>query len=176
MKMPLPTFKLCLAVAALAVGLCACAEFGKPKGPLAILRLHVQVSPDGSDRSSPVQILRDKPMQINVEHAPFLTEQSLTNAVLVESLDTYAIKLQFDSTGAMILEQYSVAYRSRHCAIFCQWGDKTQTNRWLGAPIFTRPISDGTLVFTPDASRDESAEIVTALKNAIKYCQKMDSW
>lgn len=177
MNMTPTTFKLCLAAIGLAVGVSACSSLGKPKGVVASLRLHIQVAPDSSDRSAPVPIYRAKPVMINVEKTPFLDERSLTNAVLMEVGDGFAIQVQFSHSGAKILEQHSTSFRSRHCAIACQWGEKTITNRWLAAPLFNRTISDGTLMFTPDASHEEAVLIVNALNNAIKFIQKAGtSW
>jgi hypothetical protein len=169
-------FKLCLTGLALGLGLCACISPGKPKGMIASLRFHIETNPDGSDRSAPIAIYRANPMLLNVEKASFLDERSISNAVVVENLGSYAIQVQFDESGAKMLEQYSTTFRSRHCAIFSQWGEKTMTNRWLGAPLFTRTIFNGTLVFTPDATREESQAIVAALQNAVKQIQKSGEW
>ncbi len=176
MNITQPTFKLCLAALGLAVALCACSSMGKPKGVIASLRLHIQTPVDGSDRSAPVPIYRAKPILINVEKEAFLDERNLTKAVVMEAGDSFFIQVQFSPSGTKILEQYSTSYRSRHCAIASQWGEKTFTNRWLAAPMFNRTISDGTLVFTPDASLEEAVVIVNALNNAIKFIQKTDAW
>ena len=170
-------FKLCLAVLGVALGLCACVTPGKPKGPVASLRLHIQTNPDGSDRSAPIALYRANPMLLNVEKLPFLDERSISNAVVVvDAVGSFAIQIQFDPSGAKLLEQYSTTFRSRHCAIFSQWGEKTMTNRWLAAPLFTHTIFDGKLVFTPDATHEESRALVEALKNTVKAVQKSGEW
>lgn len=174
MNMSRTTFKLCLVAAALAVVVSACSSIGKPKGEVATLRLHIQVPQDGSDRSAPVPIYRARPVMINVERNPFLDERSMTNAVLLEQGDSFFIQVGFSTSGSKVLEQYSTAYRSRHCAIASQWGGKTFTNRWLAAPMFNRTIFDGKLTFTPDATHEEAVMIVNALNNGIKYLQKTD--
>jgi preprotein translocase subunit SecD len=176
MTMQRKFFKLCLVGLGAALGLCACITPGKPKGPTASLRFHIQTNPDGSDRSAPIAIYRANPMLLNVEKQPFLDERSITNATVVDSLGSFAIQIQFDASGAKMLEQYSTSFRSRHCAIFSQWGQKTMTNRWLAAPKFTRSIFNGTLVFTPDATREESQAIVAALKNTVIQVQKSGEW
>lgn len=176
MNMTQTTFKLCLAAIALAVAVAGCASFGKPKGNVASLRLHIQVAQDGSDRSAPVPIYRANPIMVNVEKAPFLDERSLTNATLMEVGDGFAIQVEFNVSGAKILEQYSTSFRSRHCAIACRWGEKTFTNRWVAAPMFNHTIFNGKLMFTPDASFEESIVLVDALKNSIKFIQKSEAW
>jgi hypothetical protein len=176
MNMTRTTFKLCLATLGLAVAVAACSSLGKPKGIVASLRLHIQVPADGSDRAAPVPVFRANPVMVNVEKSPFLDERSLTNAVLMEAGDSFAIQVSFSPSGAKILEQYSTAFRTRHCAIACQWGEKDLTNRWLAAPMFNRTIFDGKLMFTPDASHEEAIMIVDALNNAIKFIQKTDAW
>ena len=43
---------------------------------------------------------------------------------------------------------------------------------WLAAPMTNKRISDGVLVFTPDASREEADRIVLGLNNVAKEAQK----
>jgi murein DD-endopeptidase MepM/ murein hydrolase activator NlpD len=47
-------------------------------------------------------------------------------------------------------------------------GRKTRDGRWLAAPIITRRISNGVLVFTPDCSREEADQLVLGLNNVAK--------
>ena len=45
--------------------------------------------------------------------------------------------------------------------------------RWLAAPVISHRISDGVLVFTPDATREEAEEIALGLNNVSK---KVHRW
>jgi hypothetical protein len=66
------------------------------------------------------------------------------------------------------LEQFTAANPGRHLAIFGQWGDKLSAGRWLAAPLISRRITKGTIIFTPDASREEALKLVTGLSNIAK--------
>ena len=58
-------------------------------------------------------------------------------------------------------------------AIFSQFGEEMKDYRWLAAPVINRRISDGVLVFTPDATREEAEEIALGLNNVAK---KVHTW
>ena len=78
-----------------------------------------------------------------------------------------SIFVQFDRRGTWLLEQYTTANRGRRIAIMSQFGQV----RWLAAPKISKPITDGTLVFTPDATREEADRIVRGLTNVAKKMQ-----
>ena len=75
--------------------------------------------------------------------------------------------------GTVLLEECTAANRGRRIAIFSQFGEKIKDYRWLAAPVITRRISDGVLVFTPDATREEAEEIALGLNNVSK---KVHTW
>jgi hypothetical protein len=50
----------------------------------------------------------------------------------------------------------------------CRWTE----NRFLGAPLITKRITDGVFVFTPDATREEAERIVAGLNNVIAKLKK----
>ena len=148
------------------VALTGCKSFGKKK-EASTLRLHLEVGSDGTDRSSLVAINRDQPIYVNIEKEPFLTEHYVKNAAVLEAMGGFSIFVQFDQKGTWLLEQYSTANKGRRVAIGSQFGEV----RWLAAPVFTKRITDGTLVFTPDASRAEADRIVRGLNNVAKELQ-----
>jgi hypothetical protein len=144
-----------------------CLSLGKKEA--STLRLHVEVSPDGTENNSPVPIGRgDSTFHVNVQKEPFLKEGDITQAWVVDALGGFQILVQYDRRGALLLEQYSIAYKGRRMAIFSQFGEV----RWLAAPVFVNRISDGALVFTPDATREEAERIVKGLNNVAKETQK----
>jgi len=75
-----------------------------------------------------------------------------------------------------LLEQRSVDSRGQRFAIFCQFGPDLKESRWLAAPIVARRITDGVLVFTPDATRAEAEEIVLGLNNIARVVKKKTKW
>jgi preprotein translocase subunit SecD len=140
----------------------------KGRSDLSTLRLHLGVNSDGTDRNEPVPIYRAKPVLVNVEKLPFLTEKSVVAATLIEEQGGFAIQVQFDRQGTWLLEQYSAVNRGRHIAIFSQFGEA----RWLAAPVITKRIPNGLLTFTPDATREEAERIVRGLNNVGKKNKK----
>ncbi len=156
-----------LAMLLAAVALPGCKSFGGKK-EASTLRLHLEVTSDGTDKNSPVPIYRESPVQVNVEKESFLNEGSVSKASVVDVMGGFSIFIQFDRRGSWILEQYSVANKGRRVAIFSQFGGQA---RWLAAPILAKRISDGALVFTPDATREEADRIVRGLNNVAKKLQ-----
>jgi len=134
----------------------------------ASLRVHLEVNPDGSDRSGPVSIGRKQPFQINVEKVAFLNEFQIEKASVVDTFGGFSIAIQFDKVGGWLLEQYTTANKGRHLAISAEFGEM----RWLAAPKITQRLGDGRLVFTPDASREEADRIVAGLNRLAQRAQK----
>lgn len=131
----------------------------------SVLRLHLEVNADGTDRNIPVQISRQSPFTVNVERQHFLAEIHIGRADLVDDgLGGFVIQIQFNRQGTWLLEQYTTAHKGSRIAVLCEFGEI----RWLGAPRITQRISDGVFAFTPDATREEAEIIVHGLRNAIR--------
>lgn len=174
MQHRLNKFNCILALAVAVVCLVSgCQTSGRPKGPVTILRLHLEVSQTDADLSGLALIGRTDPIPIYVEKSPFIDERDVASAAIVDEDGTFSLRLEFTRRGRWLLEQYSASNPGRRCAIFCQFGNrKTRVSRWLGAPMFTRRIADGVLVFVPDASRAEAEQIVTGLNNLARQTAK----
>ena len=150
----------------------------KAKSRLAALNVHLE-SRDFADREERVSISRDHPFTITVQKSAFLTHNDVANAKVVEVVGGFAISLQFTHAAASLLNQYSSNYPGKHLAIFCEFPSPTRKDinegRWLAAPRINRRISDGILVFTPDASREEADQIVLGLNNVAKKLNNVPS-
>jgi hypothetical protein len=166
MKTPLVWFNIFLLAAALGLGP-GCKAPGESKH-LASVRVHLEVNPDGTERSHPVPIGRTGLFMVNVEKTPFLSEHQLKEAMLVETNDGFALKLEFDQKGTWLLEQYTSASRGKRAAVFVQWEEQM---RWLAAPRMEHRLTNGVLLFTPDASREETERIVLGLNWSAKAIQ-----
>ncbi len=118
-------------------------------------------------------IYREKPVWVSVDKSPFLTEGDVSSAVVVDEVGGYVLKIQFNHQGTELLEEATAANRGRRIAILSQFGEKIKDYRWLAAPMVNHRISDGVLVFTPDATREESEEIALGLNNVAK---KVKTW
>ncbi|MGA2866686.1 MAG: hypothetical protein ABSF95_19600 [Verrucomicrobiota bacterium] len=153
--------------------ICACRSAeSKSNKALSTLRLFLEVNPDGTGRNRPVPIYRDKPFMVNVETEPFLTEANVSEARVIEAVGGFAMRIRLDRRGSWLFEQYTVANRGKRYAIFSQFHSpldpKSNQARWLGAPVISARVSDGVLVFTPDASREEASQIVRGLNHVAR--------
>lgn len=151
-----------------------CGTFGR-KGPqdkeASTLRLHLQVNADGTDRSNPVPVYRASPVKINVNKDWFLNEGDVTEAAVVNTLGGFALMIQFNKHGTLLLDSATTRYRGQRLAIFSRFGEA----RWLAAPLIERRISNGILSFTPDATREEAERIARGLNNVAREMAKK-SW
>ena len=159
---------------ALAVA-CGCQSSGEknPKKLLSTLRLHLEATRNGTKESEPVPIYREKPLWVNAQKKPFLSEEFVASAKVVDEVGGFALRIQFDHQGATMLEQVTTENRGRKIAIFSQFAEKLVDYRWLAAPIISHSITDGVLVFTPDTTREEAEEIALGLNNVSK---KAHTW
>ena len=161
------TYLLAALLGLLAVG-CHSSGEKKPKKLLATLRLHVQANRDSTKSGESVPIYREKPIWVTIDKLPFVTESAVSTATVIDVVGGFALRIQFDHRGTTLLEEFTTANRGRKVAIFSQFGEDLKDFRWLAAPVINRPITDGVLVFTPDANREEADEIALGLNNVSK--------
>ena len=155
---------------ALAV-LCGCQTDKKDK-EVSALRLHIEANADNTGTTLTVSVLRSDPVLITVAKEPILQEANMVEAKVIDARGGIAVRIQFDESSALVLEQYSAGNPGKHFAIFGQWGEKPAEGRWLAAPLITRRIADGVLSFTPDMSREEADRLVLGLNNVAKKIHK----
>jgi preprotein translocase subunit SecD len=163
-------FNIYLALVVLLGLACGCQTTKKTQ--TGALRVHIETSTDPAGTSQTISVLRSDPVLVTIKSDPILTEANIISAKVIEATGGFAIEIKFDENGAWLLEQYSAANPGRHFVIFGQWGDKSANGRWLAAPLITRRISGGRLVFTPDCSREEADHLVLGLNNASKAIHK----
>jgi preprotein translocase subunit SecD len=159
--------------------LCGCQSTeGKRKKQTAVLRVHIEGDTRIPDSTQPVPIYRENPVMINIAKQSILNENLIKEAKVVEVAGSFAIQLQFDHKGTLLLEQLTGANKGKHLAIFATFGIETDTekiqSRWLAAPMIQKHIADGRLTFTPDATREEADQIVIGLNNVAKKEQIKD--
>jgi preprotein translocase subunit SecD len=171
MKVLARRFNLYLALATLLGLFCGC-HTDKESKQLGALRVHIEVNPDPAGASQTISVLRSDPVLVTINREPILTEANVVTAKVIEATGGFAIEIKFDENGAWLVEQYSAANPGRHFVIFGQWGEKLNNGRWLAAPIITRRITGGKLVFTPDCSREEADQLALGLNNATKAIHK----
>ena len=136
----------------------------KTKMEKSTLRLHFEIDEASSGRSASVPIFRANPIYLNVEREMVCDERNVIGATVVDQPGGFAIQILFDRQGAWLLEQATLTHKGRHLAIFSHFGEA----RWLAAPVINGYITNGKLVFTPDATREEADRIVRGLNNGGK--------
>jgi preprotein translocase subunit SecD len=124
--------------------------------------------PEGTTQT--VSLLRADPVSVTVETEALLTEANILAAGVLDAPagSGFAVEIEFDDIGTLIMEQYSAANPGKHFVIFGQWGEKKEDGRWLAAPLITRRINNGIISFTPDMSRDDAYRFVLGLNNFSK--------
>jgi len=150
---------------------CATEQEKKDKQP-AGLRVHIENKALTTGSALPITLLRSAPVELSITPEPILTEAHILSATLMDSPGGFVVHVKFDETGAWTLEQYSASNPGRHFALFGQWGDKLKETRWLAAPLIDHRIANGVLIFTPDASREETEQLVKGLNNSAKKYAK----
>jgi preprotein translocase subunit SecD len=150
---------------------CGCEEFHKPKKErvVATLSLHLEQDPDGISDIEAASIYRSAPIEISVETQPFLDTRSLDEATLVdEPGGLFSIRLKFNWEGTAILDTITSSNPGKRIAIFGDFKDK----RWLASPMVRKRISNGILIFTPDATHEEAERIVQGLNDVAKQMKE----
>lgn len=143
----------------------------KQKKQVAVLRVHLEVFPDSTGLNEPVSVCRASPIVVTINKSPFVTEAEVIGAKVVEDPGGFALQIQLDRRGTQLLELYTASYPGKHLAIFSRFGEKLGKSRWLAAPVISRRISNGLLVFTPDTDREEAAQIELGLNNLARKTQ-----
>jgi preprotein translocase subunit SecD len=140
----------------------------KPK-PLNKIRVHVEAKRELPERSLPALVGRANPLHFNCEKIPILNESHLENALLVDQPGGFQVRLRFNSMGTKLLESYTAAAAGRHLCIIT---DIDGEGRWLAAPLVRQRIGDGTISFSPDASREEMERLVNGLNELVRKEKK----
>jgi len=163
------TYLFLLAVA-LSVG-CKTTEERRRDKAITTFRLHLETSRGDTGSDAIIEIAG---AQLCVNNAAFLDETSVTNAAVVDTRDGgFAIQVQYDRHGTLVLDAVTTENRGRHLAIFTQFGPgKLEQKRWLGAPYISSSIAGGVLIFTPNSTRAEAEHVVQGLNNVAKKLKK----
>ena len=140
----------------------------KPSDKYSTLRLFGAVQPDHTGRHQTVPIYRRTPIMLSIASANFLDEGFILEASVIETVGGFSIRIQYDKQGAGRLEVATHRMRNQHIAIHSSFPE----GRWLAAPVIDAPISNGLLVFTPDATREEADRIVKGLNELSKKLRK----
>ena len=153
--------------------LCGCnTEQRKRDKIVATLSIYAEVERNPNTPGQEASVFRSSPMKFNIAKDPFLSEKFVKEAKVINGVGGFALQLKFDRQGTWLLEQYSTANKGLHLAIFSQFvnpqEEKINDGRFLAAPKIEHRISDGLIVFTPDATREEADQLALGLNNVAK--------
>jgi hypothetical protein len=140
---------------------CASSEEREQRKAEAVVQLFLEAEYDTGDKTEVVAIYRSAPVPLRVFKQPVLDSAYLTKASVVDTTGGFAIVLEFDFHGTLVLEDVSTSYRGSRVAVYAIFPE----TRWLAAPRMATRITNGTLAFTPDATRQEAERIVRGLNN-----------
>ena len=161
-------YLLPLVVCLLAAG-CALWPHSDNKKALGNLRVHVESDSSKAGSTKDITLPRAQPFVLNIMTDAILTEHDIIGARIFDTAGGgFAVEIKLQETAGWRLQQYTAASPGKHLAIFAQWGKTTADARWLAAPVIAHPIANGTLTFTPDASREEMDQWVKGLMAAAK--------
>jgi hypothetical protein len=155
-------FNIYLLAALSAVLFCGCASGKKNSKVVTLLQVHAEAT-DTSSFTKKVKVFRESPATLRVDQSPLLTETDVKRAAVVEALGGFALAIEFEARGRWLLDQHSSLHKGQNLVIFARFGAKEGTERWIAAPILSHRITDGTLIFTPDATREEAELIANGL-------------
>lgn len=165
-------FNIYLPLALGAAVLAGCASPPRSKDA-PVVRIYLEVTPDGTGNSEPVPIGRRPLFEVNVLKTPFLTEFQVRRAeVRDDRLGGYEMVLEFNRQGRWLLEEASTNNKGRRAVVFALF-DKTA--HWIAAPVMKDRITEGRLVFTPDLARVE-AETLARKINEEEARQKIHDY
>jgi len=148
---------------------CACnsaekkkeAKHGKEE---TILKLHMEKDRDDKPNQADVPIYRQRPVNIHIDTHEILNNYDIKEASLVDTEGGFAIRIAFDEHGKRVLENITAREAGRHFVVYAAFPEV----RWLAAPRISRRISNGELIFTPDATREEAERIVKGINHVTK--------
>ncbi len=164
-------FSIHLALLAVLLLVSGCASSGKddkPSDKYSTLRLFGAAKPDHTGRHQTVPIYRRTPIMLSIANESFLDEGYVMEASVVEAVGGFSLRIQYDRRGSGLLENATHRMRNQHIAIHSNFPE----GRWLAAPVIDTPISNGLLVFTPDATREEAERIADGLNRLAKKIRK----
>src|SRR5277367_5110375 len=132
---------LFLALPLIFIAACSSPEKKKEKAEAkekSYLDLHLEVNRDGSKDNEEITIGRTSPYTINVDKSAFVDSGDLDEAVVVDDIGGFVIRLKFNWRGTQLLDGVTSANHNKRIAVFARWPE----TRWLASPVIHRRIAD----------------------------------
>ena len=186
-------FNIFLAAAAAALcGGCGTKRLDLKKG-YAKMDIFLESKRGAASGAMLVHVTREN-FPVYVDPEPFLTEEDLDKATLVDGADgTYSIQLVFGDHGKLVLDMTTTSSRGSRMVIYAMFpppgwvepkegsafaAEKTEPGKarasgWLSMVPINRGLTGGVLQFTPDATHEEAERIVKGLNHMAKAEQQL---
>ena len=153
----------------------------KEKEEYTTFRMHLEVVKNESNWVLPIDVYPDNPQRLYIHSVPFIDERNVTEAKVIDDIREIdgeqisagkAIGVKFDRTGKWLLESTTTSNRGRRIAIHSFFPE----GRWITAKVITRPLTEGVIAFTPDATPEEMQRIVDGLNAVSKKLETKKYW
>jgi preprotein translocase subunit SecD len=170
MKIRFLSFNIYLLLAALLFSSGCYSPEEKEKREMSTIRMFLESNNDGTEHTGPVYVTSKK-YEVNIDKEPFVTEGDVDHAQVVDGIGGFEIQVSFNAHGTLMLEMVTTSNKGKRMVIMTQ----SPQTKWIASPMIQKKIASGTLVFTPDCTRQEADRIVSGLNNVAKKIKRMDS-
>jgi preprotein translocase subunit SecD len=140
---------------------CKTTEEKKKAKEQTLIKIHLETVADNKSDQTDVPVFRQRPTYVHIDTKELLNNNDIVNASVVDVQGGFGIRFAFNDHGARVLENITARHHGKRLVIYAAWPEV----RWLGAPLITHRLGKGELVFTPDATREESELIVRGVNN-----------
>ncbi len=122
-----------------------------------------------------LKVYQASPKMVHVAPKPVLVGGPgiLQGTRVIDTQDgLHAIQLNFTSRGKALVEYLTTNYRDRRLYVVVAHSDQSKTNgvnsRCIGVSYIRGTLRASSMVFTPDASREESENIVELVNKTLE--------
>ena len=147
---------------------CKTTEEKKEEKKQTLVKIFLEIGRGEKSSETDVPVYREHPFLVHIDTTELLNNMDITEASVVDVEGGYGIRIKFDAHGARVLENITARNAGRHLVVYAAFPEI----RWLAAPMIKHRIADGALVFTPDATREETERIVQGINNVAKKVAK----
>ena len=138
--------------------------------------LFVEGFPQQGEDTKLLKFYQASPRFVHIDPNPVLKGDSgmITASKVIDTQDgLYAIQLDFTTLGQSVMEHITTNFRSRRLyVVVAQSADNSKTNRvemkCIGAKYIQQTISAPYMIFTPDATREESEDIIKLVNKTLE--------
>mgnify|MGYP007063836269 CR=1 FL=1 len=136
---------------------------------------YVEEFPQQGVKTMLLEVYRENPKTVHVAPKPILVGDSgmLKETHMIDTQDgLHALQINFTTRGQALMEYLTTNFRNRRLYIILAQSDASKTNgvnsRCIGASYIRQTMRSQSMIFTPDASRSESEDIVELINKSLR--------